>query len=1163
MKRFLTKIKGAFTKPQLDKAKNRWGGISLIVLVIIIGILNHKTGTILTGWDNLHPEFDLGLNIKRSIFAVWQEYQSLGLLGGMGHASDLVRQILLFPITLVAPMESVRYIATIITLIIGSLGTYTLIRSYIAKNIAHKEFISFLGGAFYLLNIATIQTYFVAFEAFTSHYAALPWVLYGVLLFVHEKSKRSLVIFSLILLLATPAGYIPTLFVASLIAIGIILTTLILTSKTKVETLSRSIKAYVLIFLINSFWLLPFAYFTLTESAVNVDAKMNQMATDTIFAQNKEFGDITDVMQLKGFWFNSVDPNLNGDFTFMLNPWRQYFETPVVTIASFLIFGVILFGLFYAIKNRKPIHLAFTLLFLFAFTMLATNTAPFSWFVTLFREIPLFSQAFRFPFTKFSILVSLMYSVFFALGTYAISTIVRKYIHKLSLLPLILGVALIAITSYPVFKGNLFYEKEQITLPQEYMQTFEFFDAKDPTERIATLPLHTFWGWNYYEWGYGGSGFLWYGIDQPMVDRAFDVWSKSSENNYFELSQALYSKNPEDFLRVAEKYQITWFILDRNIYSTASSRALFYSETEDLFAQIPQISKEKTFGKIDIYKVNLKNKPQNFLISGPSLPSVNSYVHGNNDVFKDSDFYSDKSPYTRYFPFRSVFSGKSQGDLEFIIEQDDNYITLKNTLPQDLDATTLSIPTLLEEQFVASEFILEKDSEGTAIISVRILSPKVFIDSKPVMDYDTTAYPLFIIPQADSNYHLDINGHEITLQNDFQKEYALLSLEQKNFIYLTSENDSQTKIQIIEPDFLTSLPQMKDQQIKLDSSLSGKPFVIEIPKTIDSQKGFELDVRNFSNSKDCNTFRNGTTSSEKSDEGVVLRSLNDSLCTSYFLPSLSHEIGYLVDVAAENIEGFPLHFWILNSNQQVAVLDTYLEKDKKNFSYVIAPTDQFGKGYSVHFDSVSIGNNKTSNNLKGIKIYPLPYSFIENISIDAPFESGRNTLTFDSQHPNESLYVIENIKAENNLEATLILSQSYHAQWKAYSIDSNRLNLLSKIFPFFAGDELKSHVVVNNWENGWVINEPDSLSGKSIIIVFLPQYLEYLGFLILIILFAVMLLRSRIKDIARISTNLNSFFEVRSEILRQKVRDSKGEIKTVSFPYFIDLSDKSKLWQNQ
>ena len=97
----------------LSKFKIPFGGFIILLVVIVLGVINHKSGTILTGWDNLHPEFALDVNIKRSLFAVWQEYQGLGLLGGMGHASDLVRQVILLLLSTVIPMELIRYVATL------------------------------------------------------------------------------------------------------------------------------------------------------------------------------------------------------------------------------------------------------------------------------------------------------------------------------------------------------------------------------------------------------------------------------------------------------------------------------------------------------------------------------------------------------------------------------------------------------------------------------------------------------------------------------------------------------------------------------------------------------------------------------------------------------------------------------------------------------------------------------------------------------------------------------------------------------------------------------------------------------------------------------------------------------------------------------------------
>jgi len=84
-----------------------------------------------------------------------------------------------------------------------------------------------------------------------------------------------------------------------------------------------------------------------------------------------------------------------------------------------------------------------------------------------------------------------------------------------------------------------------------------------------------------------------------------------------------------------------------------------------------------------------------------------------------------------------------------------------------------------------------------------------------------------------------------------------------------------------------------------------------------------------------------------------------------------------------------------------------------------------------------------------------------------------------------------------------VLSQSFNSGWKAYGV--NKLNFVSEIFPFAFGKEIKQHILVNNWENGWIL-EPKN-DNRNIIIIYLPQYLEYLGFVTLIIPVLIVFLR--------------------------------------------------------
>ena len=86
-------------------------------------------------------------------------------------------------------------------------------------------------------------------------------------------------------------------------------------------------------------------------------------------------------------------------------------------------------------------------------------------------------------------------------------------------------------------------------------------------------------------------------------------------------------------------------------------------------------------------------------------------------------------------------------------------------------------------------------------------------------------------------------------------------------------------------------------------------------------------------------------------------------------------------------------------------------------------------------------------------------------------------------HPNESEYLIKDVT--NSQKASIVLSQSFNSGWKAYGV--NKLNFVSEIFPFAFGKEIKQHILVNNWENGWIL-EPKN-DNRNIIIIYLPQYL--------------------------------------------------------------------------
>lgn len=1105
----------------------------LLTLVIVIGIINFVPGTMLTGWDNLHPEFNFWLNIKRSIFAVWQEYQGLGLLGGMGHASDLVRQMFLAIIGSFVSHNLLRFLWMMLTLFLGSTGTYIFTRTLLVPYQNRKrEIYSLLGGVFYLLNLATMQTFYAPFEAFTSHYAFLPWLLWATLEYIRQGNKKALSILFVIGLLSTPAAYIPTLFVSFLLGLSVVVGGVMIFSQNRRHIAINSIKAYGILFVVNAFWLLPFLYFTITSSSVSLSAKMNQMATHTIFSQNKEFGTLQDVALLKGFWFNNVDPDLSGNFNYMLAPWRHHLNNPFIVAAGLILFGIILMGTVNVLRKRRPLHIGVLLLFIFSITMLAVDTVPFAWIVSFLRQIPLFGEAFRFPFTKFSILAAFSYSLLFTLGIEFLNEMKNKILTKITI-PIVelLAIFLIGCVTLPVFTGNLFYQKEQLKMPLEYKDTFDFFKNQDQNARIANFPQQTFWGWNFYTWGYGGSGFLWYGIKQPILDRAFDVWSAPLENYYNEVSYAVYSKNPELLEQVLNKYQVSFILVDKNIYSPSSPTSLFYHETDTLLSQIPSVSKAAQFGKIEIYKVNLRTKMDNYLFTTPMLPKSNGYTWGDKDnAYQRIGSYINSADTTVYYPFASFFSNKLYKK-DYLIKESSSEIVITKKLPNISDGT-LILPALLIEKLIPIEIYSEKDSQGITTLKAQILVPTIILGSNEIKN-KITPIKLITINNPQKEYIVTVNGTKSITFNPSsnQRISTYLKLDADNYISFQDSITGELNILTVGKDTIDTYIALRQRELELKNIKQGTTFSIHIPKVIDSYYSFNYQGMDFKSIRDCNTFRNGSIRTNFEKNSLIVDVINDSVCTSISSSLLSHDQGYLIHLNNKNIKGDSPHLWVLNDNEGYAPIDIDLEsRSSTSQFFILPPMDKGGFSYSFHVDSTSIGREEAINDITGLSVVSIPFNYLTNISISTGYKETGKPFTFTSTHPNESLYTVQPQKGVNQL-STIILSQSYDMGWQAYV---GKKTFWASIFPFFSGKSLQ-HVKVNNWENGWIV-DPASLSENSqIIIVYLPQYLEYAGFLGLILLLAVILFKHFFNGVIPRFVEINTFFDKRAQFFKELI----------------------------
>ena len=641
----------------------------LILLSLILAMANYKGGTILSGWDTLHPEFNFPEYFKRILFGVWESHQGLGALSSQAHPSEFPRMLLYYPLSFILPLSFLRYSYFFLTLILGPLGMYYFIKRGILKEDSLQNKISSFGGAlFYLFNLGTVQHYFVPLEMFATHFATLPWLFLFVVQFLQSSLKRYLLLFAIFTFFSASIAHTSTLWFAYFLSLLLFLFAYNLIHRKK-EIKISSLKIILITFLINAFWLLPNLYFILSQGGQIGSSKIESLFTEEAFANNKLYGTIPDILIFKNFLFNWNAYVGNGEFGPLLKVWISHLQQPIVLIIGYGLFLIALLGLAYSVIKKNIISFCLLAIFGLATFFLLTDNPPFGLlFSFLQNTIPLFKEAIRFPFTKFSILLMLALSCYFAFC-------IKLLIRKLNTYSFILIFLAFLYYMLPAFQGNLISPLMKVNIPSGYFSVFNLLNNQ-PYGRVATLPIHNFWGWNYYSWparnasasvaggGYQGAGFLWFGLKDPVMEREFDRWNPANEQYYREMSQAIYSQDQKKLNNVLQKYDISYILWDQSIIAPEqgeNNEVLFQGETEKLLNNDASLKQIAHFGDLLVYETEFKN-PQVRVIKNPISVGPSAVFYDDFAYAKYHDYitYLNSEENTVFYPFRNILDNQNR-----------------------------------------------------------------------------------------------------------------------------------------------------------------------------------------------------------------------------------------------------------------------------------------------------------------------------------------------------------------------------------------------------------------------------------------------------------------------------------------------------------------------
>jgi hypothetical protein len=913
----------------------------IIVLSVIICFLNYTPHTFLTGWDTLHPELNFFLNFKR-LLNIWHSEQGLGTIPAHAQMSDLPRVFILYLFHFFLPLSFLRYSYIFLCFITGPLGIYFLIK-FLFKN--HKpafiNLISFLTALLYIFNLSTVQQFYVPLEMFPTQWALLPLLILFSLKYLNSKKTNYLLIYSLLTLFAAPQAFAPQLWYAFFIIYLSFLTIHYLLNR---QHLKKSLTLIFLTLFINAFWLIPNLFYIFTSASIPQQNRDNRLFSQEYLLKNRQNGVLSDTTLIKGFYLDwSVFNFSSNTFNDLMPQWQQHLNNPVVLFVGYTVFLFSLFGLILVFIKKDKLFISLSPFFIIPFVLLCNRAPPFSYLFDFLIKNSTIKESFRFIFTKLSILLLFGLIIFFA---YFVRFLFDK-IKTVIFIPVfsIVTVILLLIYGFPMFQGYLISPAVRTNIPIEYFQFWQFMDQQE-SGRSLVLPLNQSSGWQYYNWQYQGSGFLWFNLKQSLFDRDSDRWSIQNEQSYKEFFNSFYSQDSLQFFQSLKKYQVKYLIWDQNIISSSdinNDQITFKYEMEKLINQLQSQNLIKLInqsGSIYTYQTNISTAIQ-------EIKTINnfvspSYQYGYFDYAAPDYITSDQT--TVYYPFRDLLSSN-----------------------QKLDLTKIYLKPISNNQYQISLKTNSLQSKIPSIFSTeKIIPVSVYIEPKN-KNYQVSfefPFPQEVLSPITQHFNLDTKISQIKINDTTFRLYTPPT--QKKYLGFVNI-------------FVSSQNYLNDQPIDFKFNDAQTTYLKEIQ--------FSSQSLNFPLSK---TFDN----------------LNTTETYSIDLGQLPQSFGYIIGFNSQFISGIPLRLCLQNEYSLVCSLEDELNKNKQfGWDYFLVPSTGNDIGYQLNISNISHGSQISKSLLDKVVVIPIPFQLLSHIQSQTTTNISSNYLIFNqAYHKNWSAF---------------------------------------------------------------------------------------------------------------------------------------------------------------
>ena len=286
--------------------------------------------------------------------------------------------------------------------------------------------------------------------------------------------------------------------------------------------------------------------------------------------------------------------------------------------------------------------------------------------------------------------------------------------------------------------------------------------------------------------------------------------------------------------------------------------------------------------------------------------------------------------------------------------------------------------------------------------------------------------------------------------------------------------------------------------------------VIEKPTTVyatfpKTNQATTISINQSHNEQSCYSLGTNTYNKTLLQEDIPISRYearqNSSVCDWIELPQNIAAQGFLFSIQTRNVSGRPIKTCLSLHPPSLCLYETIIPTTKHNtwttHTQFIAPTTVEGQWF-VELDNYAVGQEVRINDVGPITITPFPYTWLERITLtkDVSFqqeEATESTALRAIQHPYPPIY-FATLRA--GYTGPITLFQSFDSGWHAYTKKSDTIpQTLFLLFPFLFGNELPHHTLTNTWANGWTV--PITEHDTTIVLFFLPQLLEWIGFLLI------------------------------------------------------------------